>query len=115
LFAQATFNASAGYRPVYTIFLFTLHDSSWNKLPFYIIYKVLPWDGQLQQCCPYKTGLLLILKSFAVLHALAAMFNDCIIKTISSDVESREEQDGSKYSFVGRTTVELQAILQVYM
>ena len=36
LLAQATFNASTGYRPVYTIFLFTLHDSSWNKLPFYI-------------------------------------------------------------------------------
>ena len=33
LFAQATFNASAGYKP---IFLFTLHDSSWNKLSFYI-------------------------------------------------------------------------------
>ena len=43
------------------------------------------------------------------------MFNDCIIKSILSDAESREEQDGSKYSFVGRTTAELQAILQVYV
>ena len=43
------------------------------------------------------------------------MFNNCIIKTISSDAESREEQDGGKYSFVGQTTVELQAILQVYV
>ena len=43
------------------------------------------------------------------------MFNDCIIKTISSDAESREEQDGSKYSFIGRTTAELQAILQVHV
>ena len=43
------------------------------------------------------------------------MFNDCVIKTISSDAESREEQDGSKYSFIGRTTVELQAILQEYV
>ena len=43
------------------------------------------------------------------------MFNDCIIKTISSDAESREEQDGSKYSFVGKTTAELQAILQAYV
>ena len=29
-----------------------------------------------------------------------AMFADCIIKTISSDAESYEEQDGSKHSFV---------------
>ena len=43
------------------------------------------------------------------------MFNDCIIKTISSDAESREEQDGSKYYFVGWTMAELQAILQVYV
>ena len=43
------------------------------------------------------------------------MFNDCVIKTISSNAESREEQDGSKCSFVGRTTSELQAILQVYI
>ena len=43
------------------------------------------------------------------------MFDDCIIKTISSDAESREEQDGSKYLFVGQTTAELQAILQVYV
>ena len=42
--------------------------------------------------------------SFAVLHALAAMFNDCVIKTISSDAESRKEQDGGKYLFVGRVT-----------
>ena len=25
------------------------------------------------------------------------MFNDCVIKIISSDAESREEQDGSKF------------------
>ena len=43
------------------------------------------------------------------------MFNDCVIKTISSDAESCEEQNGSKYSFVGRTTAKLQAILQVYV
>ena len=43
------------------------------------------------------------------------MFNDCVIKTISSDAESREEQDGGKYLFVGRTTAELQAILRVYV
>ena len=34
-------------------------------------------------------------------------------KTISSDAESREEQDGNKYSLIGQTTAELQAILQV--
>ena len=43
------------------------------------------------------------------------MFNDCIIKTISSDAESRKEQDGGKYSFVGQTMAKLQAILQVYV
>ena len=43
------------------------------------------------------------------------MFDDCIIKTILSDAESREEQDGGNYSFVGRTSAELQAILQVYV
>ena len=51
----------------------------------------------------------------AILHVLAGMFNDCVIKTISSDAESRGEQDGGKYSFVGWTTAELQAILQVYV
>ena len=39
-FAQATFNASAGYILVYTIFLFTLYSTSYSS-----IYKVLPWDG----------------------------------------------------------------------
>ena len=63
----------------------------------------------------FKIGSLLVLKSFAVLHILAAMFNDCVIKTISSDAESREVQDDTKYSFVGRTAAKLQAILQVYV
>ena len=43
------------------------------------------------------------------------MFSDCIIKTISSDAESREEQDGGNYLFVGRTMAKLQGILQVYV
>ena len=55
------------------------------------------------------------MKSFAILHVLAAMFNDCIIKTILSNAESREEQDGGKHLFVGRTMAELQAILQVHV
>ena len=55
------------------------------------------------------------MKSFTILHALAAMFNDRIVKSISSDTESREEQDGGKYSFVRQTTAELRAILQVYV
>ena len=38
-------------------------------------------------------------------------FYGCVIKTISSDAESREEQDGGKHLFVGRTMAELQAIL----
>ena len=51
------------------------------------------------------------LKLFAVWHALAAIINDCVIKSISSDAELREEQDGGKHLFVGRTTAELRAIL----
>ena len=43
------------------------------------------------------------------------MFNDYITKAISSNAETHEEQDGGKYSFVGQTTAELQAILQVYV
>jgi len=41
------------------------------------------------------------LKSFAVLGILVAMFDDSIITTISSDAESREEQDGGKQFLVG--------------
>ena len=51
------------------------------------------------------------MKLFAVWHALAAIFYGCVIKTISSDAESHEEQDGGKHLFVGQTTAELQAIL----
>ena len=50
---------------------------------------------------PYKTRLLLVLKSFAVSLFLAAMFDDCVIKTTSSDAKSREEQDGGKHLFLG--------------
>ena len=53
------------------------------------------------------------LEIICCLHILVAMFNDCVIKTMSSDAESCEEQDAGKYSFVGRTAAELQAILQV--
>ena len=55
------------------------------------------------------------MKSFAVSHILAAMFDDCIIKTLSFDAESREEQDGGKYSFVGQTTAELQAVFKLHV
>jgi len=30
----------------------------------------------------------------------SAIFDECVIKTISSDAESREEQDGGKHLFV---------------
>ena len=43
------------------------------------------------------------------------MFDDCIIKTISSNAESREEQDGGKHSFLGQTTAELQAVFQLHV
>ena len=45
---------------------------------------------------------MLVLKSFAVLHVLAVMFDDCVIKIISSDAELREKQEGRKHSFVHR-------------
>ena len=51
------------------------------------------------------------LKLFAVWHALPSIFYGCVIKTISSDAESREEQDGGKHLFVGRMMAELQARL----
>ena len=111
LFAQETFNASASYRPVYTIFC--LHYMIAHGISYHSIY--IKFYLGMDNFSPYKKGLLLVLKSFAVLHVLAAMFNDCVIKTTSSDAESREEQDGSKHSFVGRMTAELQAILQVYV
>ena len=50
---------------------------------------------------PHKTKLALVSKSFAVTGILAAMFDDCVIKIISSDAESREEQDGRKQFLVG--------------
>jgi len=59
--------------------------------------------------------LLLVSKSFAVSGILATMFDDCIIKTISSNAESRKEQDGSCDFFVGRMMAELQAIFQLHV
>ena len=41
------------------------------------------------------------------------MFDDCIIKTIPSDAESREEQDSGKQCFVGQMTAEFQAVFQL--
>ena len=49
-----------------------------------------------------KQELLFVLKSFAVLYILVAIFDDCII-TLSSDAESRGEQDGGKHPIVGQT------------
>ena len=86
---------------------FCLHYMVTHGISYNPIYKVLPWDGQLQQYSLYKTGFLLILKLFGALLFLAAMLDDCIIKTISFDAESREEQDGSMHLFVGQTMAEL--------
>ena len=80
---------------------FCLHYAITHGISYNSIYKVLPWNESLQQYNPYKIGLLLVLNLFAVLLSLAAMFDDCIIKTISSDAESHEEQDGGKHLFVG--------------
>ena len=62
-----------------------------------------------------KKGLLLISKSLAVLGFLAAMFNICIINTMPSDVNLREEQDGSKQYFVRQTTAKLQVVFHLYV
>ena len=56
--------------------------------------------------------LLLISKSFAVSGVLAAMFNICMIKTMSSNAESYE---GSKQYFVRQTTTKLQVIFHLYV
>ena len=54
-----------------------------------------------------KKELLLVSKSFEVLICTAAIFFYCVIKTIPSDVESREKQDGSKHKFVGGTIAKI--------
>ena len=41
----------------------------------------------------------------------STIFNDCVIRTISLDAESHEEQDGGKHLLVGQMTAKLQAIL----
>ena len=41
--------------------------------------------------------------------------DNCIIKTISSDAESCEEQDCGKHSFEGGMMAELQAIFQLHV
>ena len=62
-----------------------------------------------------KQELLLISESFAVSGVLVAMFDNCIIKTMPSDAESCEEQDGGKQYFVGQTTTKLQAVFHIYV
>jgi len=47
--------------------------------------------------------LLLISKSFAVLISPAAIFSYCVIKSVPSDAESREEQDDGKQNCIGGT------------
>ena len=51
--------------------------------------------------------LLFVLKSFAILVSLAAIFIYYVIKNIPSDAESREEQHDSKHKFVEGTTAKL--------
>ena len=43
------------------------------------------------------------------------MFDNCVIKTIPSDSEFREEQDGDKQFFTGQMMVGLQAIFHLDM
>ena len=58
--------------------------------------------------------LLLVFKSFAVLGALVIMFDNCIIKTISSNAKSQDEPDCGKQYFLGQTTAKLQAVFYLY-
>ena len=93
MFSQATFNASAGYRSVisFTLGLIT------------------------QTICSLQNGVAARLKIFCRFARSGSHVYDCTITTISSDAESHKEQDGGKYLFVGQTTTELQAILQVHV
>ena len=56
-----------------------------------------------------KKELLFVLKSFAISVRPAAIFIYYVIKNTPSDAESREEQDDSKYKFVGGTMAKLWA------
>ena len=56
---------------------------------------------------PYQKDLLLVSKSFGVSIHTAAIFFYYVIKTIPSDVESREEQVDSKHKFVGKMTAKV--------
>ena len=102
LFAQATFNASAGYMPVSTIFLFA---STLDWLLFYIIKFYLGMDISCDTVLTKK--LLLVTKSFAVSICPAAIFLSYVINSTPSDAESHEEQDGSKQKFVVGMTAKL--------
>ena len=41
------------------------------------------------------------------------IFDDCIIKTMSSNAESHEEQEGTKQIFVGLMMYKLQDVFQL--
>ena len=57
--------------------------------------------------------MLLLTKLLAVSSILTAVLDNCIIKTTSSNAESREEQDGSKQNFLGQIKAELQAVFHL--
>ena len=82
---------SAGYMPVCTIISFSLCNHLFNKLQFYIRIKFfLGMDNSSYTILTIKE-LLLVLKLSAISGVLAAMFNNCIIKTLPSNADSCEE------------------------
>ena len=60
----------------------------------YAITYSLGWIASVIQSLQNRVAA--YLKIFYRLHILVAMFDDCLINTISSIAESREEQDGGK-------------------
>ena len=83
LFVQATFNASAGYVPVYTVFLFT-HTYLTSYLSSFALGWITPAIQSLQE--RVASCLEIICRSIS----LAAIFYYFIIKITSSDAESHE-------------------------
>ena len=106
LFTQATFNASAGYVPAYTVFLFIVSYYVLNYVATLLYAKFyLGMDTPAIQFLQKRVASRLII--IYCFNCSGSHFSNYIIKTLPSDAESREDQDGSKQKFVGRTTANL--------
>ena len=86
LFAQATFNVSAGYMPVHTVFSFTQCYYILNKL--YTLLNIKFYHGiDSSGVTVLIKESLLISKSFVVLNVLAAIILYHVINTSQSDAK----------------------------